>query len=78
LVPDAHDIQAYYLINHFGMAREKGDRNLAMTYRLLFEANGLKKNSTYALIENQYDPIDRWKTGAMRQKVVSQFTNSLP
>lgn len=77
LVPDAHDIQSYYLINHFGMARAKGDSASALHFRRLFEANGLKVQqgaTTYALVQNQYDPLERWKTGAVKQKELARFT----
>jgi hypothetical protein len=77
LVPDAHSIQSYYLINHFAMARAKGDSAEAFRFRSLFETNGLKaqKGATrYALMRNQYDPLERWKNGAIRQMELARFT----
>ncbi len=79
LVPDAHAIQIYYVINHFAMARAMGDSAEAFRFQRLFETNGLqlqKGMTRYALVQNQYDPLERWKTGAVKQIELARFAVS--
>jgi hypothetical protein len=72
---DPGDITAYYLINHFGMAWEKGDAEKAQKFQALVEANVLPRDRKleWELMRVTYDPIRRWKTGAVEETPLARF-----
>ncbi len=73
---NSHDITAYYVINHFGMAWEKGDAEEIRKFRLLLEKNVLPaKRVDWELVKITYDPLERWKTGAVSRSFVARFSS---
>jgi hypothetical protein len=72
-----HDITAYYLINRFGIAWEKGDTKDIRKLRSLLEKNILPaKPLDWELIKITYDPLQRWKTGNVSRQSVAHFSNT--
>lgn len=71
-----HDITAYYILNHFGMAWEKGDAKETLRFRILVEKNVLPpKPLSWYLVKITYDPLERWRTGIVSEKTLAHFSS---
>jgi len=75
-IADPHNVNSIYMINHLGMALQKGDSADAAYFRGLVEANVLPphRRVEWELVNQQYDPLERWKTGRTDRRAVARFT----
>jgi len=74
-----HDITAYYIMNRFGIALEKGDSGEVRKFRALLEENILPaKRLDWELVKITYDPLERWKTGKISRQSVAHFSDAGP
>lgn len=67
-------IIAYYLMQDFGKAYERGEIQKAEKLRRLFEANYIKAPARYRLVRLIYNPVERWKTGKYEMINIQEFS----
>jgi hypothetical protein len=73
LVPKPRSITLVKIAQFWGRAVEQGDETAENKNRALFESNFLPGASRYALMRVHYDPIARWKTGAVHMETVRLY-----
>ena len=70
---DSGAIAANSVINQLGRKYRQGNQSQVRNQRKLLEENYLKGEIEYGLIQETYEPIERWKNGKVNQKLLVKF-----
>jgi hypothetical protein len=57
------------LINKLGRAKRRDRKRKVKRYREILESNHLQGKVRYELVFEQYDPLEKWKTGDSRELI---------
>lgn len=68
--PKSHDISAYHAIQKLGRAVDSGRKGSIDRARRTVEKAYLRGNVRYEVVARVWDPVERFKTGAIKREVV--------
>lgn len=76
VVSQPHSIAAHVVVLRLGKAIEAQDDATVEELRGLLEKRYLPERVRYGIVKRRFDPLERWKTGALTATPVALFTRT--